>query len=138
MYLSSWDFPHKNICDLIRFVELSNRKKEWISSYLEDDAHGTVMLSCCYIHFRSAPLCSNVPVPARTHRQLRKSHKNNAIIESLIYIPYCLFLTLYTLTLLYMHILHTFLCLLTRRICSAIKSFFFVNNHFPYSHDLNV
>ena len=28
MYLSSWDFPYKYMCDQIRFIELSNRKRE--------------------------------------------------------------------------------------------------------------
>ena len=34
-------------------------------------------------------------------------------------------------------VLFTFLKVLTRRICVTIKSFFF-NDHFLYSHDLNV
>ena len=35
-----------------------------------------------------------------------------------------------------MHILHTFLCVLTGRICSTIRAFF-VSDHFLYSYDNN-
>ena len=50
-------------------------------------------------------------------------------------------LILYTLTSMSMHILHTFLYaspnVLARRICSTIKSFFFVSDHLLNSHDNN-
>ena len=103
--------------------------------------------SICSTVLTCASSCKNTP----TAKEIAQEQCYHRIPNLYTYIPYCLFLTLYTLTLLYMHILHIFfLCLLTRRICSAIKSFFFFwqgefaqqlraffgSNHFIYSHAL--
>ena len=124
MYLSSWDFPYKHICDKIRFVELSDRKKKWNSSYLEDDAHVTFMLLHTFPICSSVLTCANSCKNTLSAKEIVEAQWYSRILNLYTCIPYCLFLTLYTLTSIYMHILHTFLCVLTRRICSTIKSFF--------------
>ena len=55
MYLSSWDFPYKYMCNC-----------------------------SAIIHISICSLCPHVPIPARTHCQPRKSQKHNDIIKSLI------------------------------------------------------
>ena len=88
--------------------------------------HVTVMLSHTF------PICSPVLTCVNSCKNTLLAEE---IIEAQWYflilnlytcIPYCLFLTLYTLTSIYMHILHTFLCVLTRRICSTVKSFLYL------------
>ena len=76
------------------------------------------------------PICSPVLTCANSckntlsAKEIIEAQWYSRILNLYTCIPYCLFLTLYTLTSIYMHILHTFLCVLTRRICSTIKSFF--------------
>ena len=65
----------------IHSIEQQKKRNE-ISSYLEDDAHVTVLL---LYTFSICTLCSHVPIPVRTHCQPSKSQKHNDIIESLIY-----------------------------------------------------
>ena len=124
MYLSSWDFPYKYICDKIRFIELIDRKKKWNSSYLEDDAHVTVMLLHTFPICSPVLTCANSCKNTLSAKEIIEAQWYSRILNLYTCIPYCLFLTLYTPTSIYMHILHTFLCVLTRRICSTIKSFF--------------
>ena len=78
--------------------------------------------SICSTVLTCASSCKNTP----TAKEIAQEQCYHRIPNLYTYIPYCLFLTLYTLTLLYMHILHIFFCVLTRRICSAIKSFFWL------------
>ena len=124
MYLSSRDFPYKYICDKIRFVELSDRKMKWNTSYLEDDAHVTVILLHTFPICSPVLTCANSCKNTLSAKEIVEAQWYSRILNLYTCIPYCLFLTLYTLTSIYMHILHTFLCVLTRRICSTIKSFF--------------
>ena len=142
MHLSSWDFPYKYMCDkldLLNWAEICWKKRNEIhhKNYLEDDAHVTVMLLHTFPICSPVLTCANSCKNTLSAKEIVEAQWYSRILNLYTCIPYCLFLTLYTLTSIYMHILHTFLCVLTRRICSTIKSFF-VSDHFLYSHDLNV
>ena len=87
--------------------------------------HVTVIL------LHTFPICSPVLTCVNSckntllAKEITEAQWYSRILNLYTCIPYCLFLTLYTLTSIYMHILHTFLCVLTRRIYSTVKSFFF-------------
>ena len=60
--------------------------------------------SICSTVLTCASSCKNTP----TAKEIAQEQCYHRIPNLYTYIPYCLFLTLYTLTLLYMHILHIF------------------------------
>ena len=129
MHLSSWDFPYKYMCDkldLLNWTEICWKKRNEIhhKNYLEDDAHVTVMLLHTFPICSPVLTCANSCKNTLSAKEIVEAQWYSRILNLYTCIPYCLFLTLYTLTSIYMHILHTFLCVLTRRICSTIKSFF--------------
>ena len=124
MHLSSWDFPYKYMCDKLDLLNWAIEKQKLNSSYLEDDAHVTVILLHTFPICSPVLTCANSCKNTLSAKEIIEAQWYSRILNLYTCIPYCLFLTLYTLTSIYMHILHTFLCVLTRRICSTIKSFF--------------
>ena len=87
--------------------------------------HVTVMLSHTFPICSPVLTCANSSKKTLSAKEIVEAQWYSRILNLYTCIPYCLFLTLYTLTSIYMHILHTFLCVLTRRSCSTVKSFFF-------------
>ena len=110
-------------------------KKRCCSSYLEDDDHVTVMLLNTFTICSTVLICANSYENTLSAKEIIEAKWYCRIFNLDRFILFCPLLTFYTPTSIYMHILHTFLQVLTRRICSTIRNFFF-SDHILYSHDL--
>ena len=102
------------------------KKKRCYSSYLEDDDHVTVMLLHAFSICSTVLICANSYENTLSAKEIVEAKWCCRIFNLDRSILFCPLLTFYTPTSLYMLILHTFLQVLTRRICSTIRNFFFV------------
>ena len=102
------------------------KKKRCYSSYLEDDDHVTVMLLHAFSISSTVLICANSYENTLSAKEIVEAKWYCRIFNLDRSILFCPLLTFYTPTSLYMHILHTFLQVLTRRICSTIRNFFLV------------